>query len=457
MNPMPRRLALMCVALAGVASADPISALLQSDPSRSALAAPLASASPMRATSAEAFLNSIGVNTHVDQGYDPESYVEPLRYTGIRQVRDGERHVEGDLMIHRKTGVRFAINGAGDLHGLLAAARILAAADALLALEGPNEANNFPITYGGRRGGGHGGTWVPVAQFQRDLYAAVKADPLLHRYPVFSPSETGAETDNAGLQFLVVPSGSNALFPAGTRFADFANAHNYVSGNGNSYGDNQAWNAADPVLNARWDGLYGNNGVTWHRHYQGYTRQALPALPRVTTETGWDTGTDAGGAHTQGVVLINTYLAQFKRGWSYTFVYEMRDGEGGTGEQGLYHGATPKLAATYLHNLTTLLSGSTPNGHAGSLTYAIPDQPATVHDLLLQKGAGRFDLIVWGERAHGGDVVTIDLGIPRKVVKVYDITMGTAPVRSFTNVASLRLALTDHAMIVEIDKGFADK
>ena len=451
MHLVPRRRALLWLALAGIAPADTIEGLVRPAAHRGAAAASFLAARPVPAASASAFLDSIGVNTHVDQGYDAGSYVEPLRYTGIRQVRDGERHVRGDLLIHQKTGAHFTINGAGDLDGLLTAARTLAAAGALLAVEGPNEPNNFPITYRGERGGGRDGSWLPVAGFQRDLYAAVAADPVLRHYPVFAPSETGAETDNVGLQFLTIPPGAATLFPAGTRFADFANVHNYVIGNGGWYGDNQAWNAADPVLNARWDGLYGNNGVTWHRHYQGYATRNLPALRRVTTETGWDTASDPGGEHVQGVVLTNTYLAQFKRGWSYTFVYEMRDGEGGAGAQGLYRGTTPKLAATYLHNLTTLLADRGGKHAPASLAYAIPDQPATVHDLLLHKSTGQFELVVWGERVRGGDIVTIDLGAPRETVRVYDIVAGTMPMRSLRRVASVQLALTDHAMVVEIE------
>jgi hypothetical protein len=407
-------------------------------------------AAQMPATSAAAFLDSIGVNTHVDQGYDPGSYVQPLRYTGIRQVRVGSRNIQGDVMIHQQTGVRFTVNGDGNLERLLSAARTLAEAHALLALEGPNEPNNFPITYDGKRGGGPDGSWVPVAQYQKALYAAAKADNVLHRYPVFSPSEIGAETDNVGLQFLEVPAGAGALFPTGTRFADYANVHNYVIGNGNQYGDNQGWNAADPTLNARWDGLYGNHGVTWYRRYQGYTKDQLLTLPRVTTETGWDTTTNPGDQSTQGAVLTNTYLAQFKRGWRYTFVYELKDGEGGGGNLGLYHDTTPKLAAVYLHNMTTVLSDDQPVRRPGSLAYTIPDEPATVHELLLQKSTGRFELVIWDERARGSDVITVRLGTPRKMMNVYDITSGTAPIRTLTHVSSVQLTLSDHAMIIEI-------
>jgi hypothetical protein len=406
---------------------------------------------PVPAVAADTFLNSIGVNLHVDQGYDPNAYIAPLRYTGIREVRDGDKNVESDVMIHKLTGVRFAVSGYGDLNRLLASARKLAAADALLAVEGPNEPNNFPIIYDGVHGGGMGGSWRAIATYQRDLYAAVKADPVLRHYPVFAPSETGAETDNVGLQYLVVPRGAHALFPAGTHFADYANVHNAVIGNGNWYAPNQAWNAADPTLNGRWDGLYGNNGDTWHGHYGGYTKHELRTLPRVTTETSWDTSVDPGGEASQAVVLTNTYLAQFKRGWAYTFVYEMKDGEGSTGDQGLYHGMTPKPAAVDLHNLTSILADDRPIRRPGSLRFAIPDAPPTVHSLLLQKSTGEYDLVVWDERVQGTDTATVDFGVPQKSVRVFDITRGTSAIEQLTNTASVRLTLSNHAMILKLD------
>jgi hypothetical protein len=426
---------------------------------RSQMTAPFVTATPnglrppsmgLLAVSADSFLSSLGVTTHADQGYDPSSYIEPLRYTGIRQVREGTQNIPGLLKIHQHTGVHFTLNGGGNLDRLISAARTLADAHALLALEGPNEPNNFAISYRGSKGGGPGNTWVPVAQFQKDLYAAVKHDPLLWQYPVFGPSEVGAETDNVGLQFLVIPPRAGASFGEGTQFADYANVHNYVSGNGNRYEDNQAWNAADPTLNARWDGLYGNHGVTWYRHYQGYDNDELPTIPRVTTETGWDTASDAGGQHTQGTVLTNTYLAQFKRGWGYTFIYELRDGEGGAGEQGLYSGSRPKLSATYIHNLTSILSDGAFVGKSDSLDYTVSCQCTTVHDLLLQKSTGQFELVVWDERIRGSDDVTIGFGITPAIVKIYDITIGTTPVEILKAAGSVHLEPSDHAMILEL-------
>ena len=323
------------------------------------------------AVSAERFLSSLGVIPHIDQGVSAASYIEPLRYLGVRNIRDGMRNSSQVELIQRETGVRLDLFCQGGLDVCLASARKLAKSGALMAIEGPNEPNNFPIVYDGQPGGGMG-SWVPVARFQEALYGAVKSDPDLHDYPVFAVSESGAEIDNVGLQFLTIPADANAALPEGTRFADYANTHNYVSSTRSLYLDNQAWNAADPALNGPLDGVFGNCSITWRYHFQGYPSARLQTLPRVTTETGWDSVSGIGGERTQGTVLVNTYLAQFKRGWRYTFIYQLRDGEGGSGNQGLFHpDSTPKLAATYIHNLTSVLADDRPIGSPGYLNYSI--------------------------------------------------------------------------------------
>ena len=57
------------------------------------------------AASSDTFLSSLGVCTHVDQGYDPGAYVLPLRYLGVRNIRDSERNLSGHLMLHKQTGI----------------------------------------------------------------------------------------------------------------------------------------------------------------------------------------------------------------------------------------------------------------------------------------------------------------------------------------------------------------
>jgi hypothetical protein len=428
----------------------------------SAVAAP---APPTVAVRATDFLDSLGANSAIDRrGEILQNTQACVRYLGIRWLRAG---VEGGpslpelIALHRQTGVRYSWglgSGGTDIAKVIATARQLAGAGALLAFEGPNEPNNWGITYQGEKGGGGANTWVPIAKLQRDLYSAVKSDPVLKNYPIWGISEDGAETDNVGLQYLTIPPGAATVMPPGTKYADYANVHNYIY-HPNSPGleDNKTWNAADPTSACRVDGLYGEYGVTWAGHFPGYSGQALLTLPRVTTET----GTTIGGVVTEdthALNLLSMYLDQFKRGWSYTAVYLLRDrvDEAGNQQFGFYRpDYTPRKAAVYLHNLTMTLADGGTLRKPGRLAYAIPDEPATVHDMLLQKSNGTFDLIVWDEQLQGSSTVTVTLDGPHATVLVYDPTVGTTPVHSLTHAVSLTLTLSDHPLIVAIPRSSA--
>ena len=149
--------------------------------------------------------------------------------------------------------------------------------------------------------------------------------------------------------------------------------------------------------------------------------------------------------------FLNVYMAQFKRGWSYTFIYQMVDNQGGdSAGTGIFHtNNTPKLAATYIHNLTTILADNS-SFTPGALNYSIPSEPATVHDLLLQKSNGTFYLAVWDERSTGiMDPVTV-IWRSHASVTVYDPTVGTTAVRTLSNVSSVGLTLSDHPLILAI-------
>src|SRR5262249_19449112 len=169
----------------------------------------------------------------------------------------------------------------------------------------------------------------------------------------------------------------------GTKYADYANVHNYFY-HPNSPGveDNKTWNAADPTSACKVDGLYGEYGVTWARHFPGYSGDDLLNLPRVTTET----GTTINGAITEDIHALNLlslYLDQFKRGWSYTANYLLRDRVDEAGNQtfGFYRpDYTPRKAALYLHNLTTILADNGTLKRPGQMNYSIPNRLPPVHD-----------------------------------------------------------------------------
>ncbi len=413
------------------------------------------------------FLNSIGVvTTFPDRGQPLPQTIAMIKYAGFRWVRGGiegltaggPTTVEAYLRLHRQTGARFSwglVSGGTDLKKLIETARVLAAANALLAFEGNNEPNNWGVNYQGESGGGRAPSWLAVAKLQRDLYKAIKTDPVLTKYPVWSISEPGAEVDNVGLQFLSIPKGAGTLLPAGTQYADYANVHNYIyHPNSSGLEDNKTWNAADPTSACKVDGLFGNHGVTWAKHFRGYSPTELLTLPRVTTETGCTIDGPV-TEEIQALNLLSMYLDQFKRGWSHTAVYLLRDrtDEGGNQSFGFFkRDYTPRKAAVFLHNLTMILADQGSLAKPGKLNYSIPEQPATVHEMLLQKSDGTFELVVWDERLRGSDQVTFHLGESYPAVKVYDPTVGTTPIQSHRGIKSLTVTVSDHPVIVEISR-----
>jgi hypothetical protein len=204
------------------------------------------------------------------------------------------------------------------------------------------------------------------------------------------------------------------------------------------------------------DGLFGNFGVTWSRRFRGYPQDQLDRLPRVTTET----GANIEGPVTeelQGLNLMNLYLAQFKRGYAYTSVYLLRDRTDESGNQsfGFYRpDYSPRKAAIYLHNLTTILADKGTLAKPGQLDFEISNRPKTipktVHELLLQRSDGTFQLVVWGERLRGEDRVTVKLGETCDEVRLHDPTVGVEPVQTLTNINSIELTLSDHPIIIAI-------
>ena len=117
---------------------------------------------------------------------------------------------------------------------------------------------------------------------------------------------------------------------------------------------------------------------------------------------------------------------------------------------GLFEGDyRPKKSATYLHNLTTILSedGVAP---LGWLNYAITDQPATVHDLLLRKSDGTFELVVWSEKAEGTNRITVNLGRSHAWVKLYDPTIGITPTEILTGIRSVSITMSHRSVVLEM-------
>jgi len=166
--------------------------------------------SSMTAVPANDFLNSLGVNTHVAQGLGWATYTKPWCIRVFATSATAARRALPITTIAASVhGVRVDIvSGPTSKWIVRPIAPSVWHAVALAGNRSPNEPNTGRSpTRCHRRRQWHG-LLVPVANFQADLYAAVKGNPRLMNYPVFHVSEGGAEYDNVGLQYLTIPSGA---------------------------------------------------------------------------------------------------------------------------------------------------------------------------------------------------------------------------------------------------------
>ena len=206
------------------------------------------------AVPANDFLNSIGVNSAIDDRFEhKEQTAESMRYIGARWIRSGVQRSTDvfEYMMANVPHIRFSIMFDPDGNDrVFEQAAWLKSRDALVALEGVNEPNNWWITYKGENSGGPY-SWKGLALMQRDSYADTKA--RLGNVDVWSITETGAEKDNYGLQFAEIPEGADCLMPAGTKYYDCINVHNYfIHPRWPAHSDNQTGLPRSPERRGLW-------------------------------------------------------------------------------------------------------------------------------------------------------------------------------------------------------------
>jgi hypothetical protein len=379
------------------------------------------------------FLDSLGVNVHVE--YTDGKYgnisdvVGDLAYTGITHVRDATLNAanqgQASYAVLAEAGLKFDLIFLGSnipTSFSLLDKFIEAHPGAVDALEGPNEINNWPITYNGLKG------LSAALAYQASLYKAAMADPLLQGAEIYNFTDVSMHS---------APATAN-------------NLHAYVPG-----------------------------GAQPHDHLAAVLKAQLAAecgKAVVDTETGYPTLTNA--AHTSGVdartqakLTLNLLFDSFQLGYQRTYIYQLLDaypdpkGTNADAHFGIFDFSNhAKPLATGLHNLTTLLrdpgSDST-SFQTAPLKVRLDGLPSTGHSLLFEKSNGDYDLAIWNEptiwhdtshrpmRAQPSTVV-VKFTAPFESATVYDPLAGASPVQSVRDSQLLQVGLTDHPVIVAI-------
>ena len=200
-----------------------------------------------------------------------------------------------------------------------------------------------------------------------------------------------------------------------------------------------------------------------------------PGKDFIITETGYHTKINPSGGGWEGVsedvqakLVLNTYMSGVELGAKKVYIYQLLDAYAGNSQEehfGLFRlDNSPKPAATAIHNLTTILADTA--GNAGSfgrrdLDFTVSNAPASGHTLLAEKSNGIWQLItwaepdIWNEDANQAIAVrpttqTISFDQTFQTVEIFDPLLGTSPIRTFSNVNTVNVDVTDHPLIIQL-------
>jgi hypothetical protein len=414
-------------------------------------------ATKTQAQSASTFVDSIGVNTHVnytDTAYGQyETLLKPsLTYLGVRHIRDGVTDGNNSLVLKRyrdlnSNGIRVTAAVPYETKSMPALiAMIKTQRDVLEAVEGPNETDIFEqFSYKGQK--------FPegTIAFMKDFYPAIKADPQLRDLPVL-------QTTLAFPGYRLAKGVRADLLGDLSKYADYGNSHNYFA-----FGE-------IPSNTIKNNHLPLNSRIT-------------PGKPMMSSEGGYQMGDADGYKGTwddtqsapfaediHGRYLLRYTLEQYRLGYTRSFIYELLDID--QPKWGLFRNdGTPRPAASGIRNLIGILNESTwdatskqwitPKQNPSTLEYELQNQPASVHTLLLQKSTGTHYLILWNEFKNWNAVtgkpvysnpVPIGLRIkqPVKRIRTYLPFTQSEATQTFDS-SNVQLSVPDHPLIVEIE------
>jgi hypothetical protein len=374
------------------------------------------------AKSADAFVDTIGVNTHfyyLDRKFaDGTSIISKIKEAGIRHLREGldinyfkdptKLALLNDL---NAAGVRFSFITSYNLHTAAEAQAWVKqfGPEKLTSIENRNEPDLFDYDYESK-------TWPvqKVRDYQVALWNAFKNDPTTTQIEVIgSPM---ISTENAVLHGDSVAA-----------YMDRANIHNYLS---TRHPETLGWGG---------DG-YGSLDYA-------VRRVALPMKPDnrapLSTETCYqntDSTNSLNGLPEKfsGRYIPRQYLFSFNYGIPRTYCYQFwNEGTGNASDKDngefnfgfVRYDGTPKPAYTAIKNMIGLLNDPGPAFTPSKLDYQLEGNLTDVQKTLLQKRNGDYYLALWIGKASWEPNRQVELSVADQPVTLKlpaDITSATS-------------------------------
>ena len=324
------------------------------------------------AHSADAFVDSVGLNIHLHDGDTPygnfPAIEKALRALGVRHVRDGLIDTKWLPYYDRmntlgRDGIKciFITNPQQTVELLQSYPDRVK--DSFEGYEAPNEYDNSDDK-----------GWVTtLTNFLPTLAHAVRTNPHDSSFPIIGPSFIHAE--------------SYSLVSGTSQFVAFSNLHNYFAGR-------------NPGTSGWGDNGYGS--LTWDTNL---VTRAWPGLPIVTTETGYQTDTTNPQGIPESVAakyLPRLLLEQYAHGIRRTYLYELMDVS--IPEKDIHNtfglvrsDFSPKPAFASVQHLISLLADPGIPFVPQSLSFTLSGELSNVHHLLFEKRDGTYLLAIWQE------------------------------------------------------------
>jgi hypothetical protein len=380
---------------------------------------------------ANAFVDSIGVNTHISATQSPyvtrwSTFQTMIGALGVHHIRDALVNVPADVT-RMNTLAAMGIHADLNTSLTMTTAQIQAwlpqFSKVVESVEGANEPDdqNNP-------------NWVSQTQaFQKLLYAAVKGTPSTANLPVLGP----ALTSEASWQSLGNVSAS----------LDDGNVHDYMG----------QYNPGAPGFGSVT--AYGTYGSI--QYNLNVARIASVTKPIVATETGYGEHGDIGSVDDYTIVRYTPrlYLEQYLDGIARTDLYEFFDDDSSAGYS--YHGlveadGTPRPSYTVMKNLIGLLADPGAAFTPSKVSYQIGGNVNNLQHMLLQKRNGSLYLILWLEVPSYNIATGADIAVGEQTVTVSSSMLGSSGVTMSTfdnqgNITKSHLTASGNTVAVPVD------
>jgi hypothetical protein len=343
------------------------------------------------AVSADAFVDSVGVNVHLHFGDTPygdfASVENSLKSLGVRHIRDGLIDTTWTPYYERlntlgRLGIKSTLITSPNQSDLVIAGYPRRVPQSFEAYEAPNEYDQSRDP-----------DWATTLNtFVARLYRVAKSDPVTSGFPIVGPSLTRPE--------------SFSKVAVSSTFFDFANMHNYLGGR-------------NPGTSGWGNGGYGS--IDWNLNL---TKRTWTAKPVIATENGYLTDVSKASGIPEDVAgkyVPRLFLEQWMHGIRRTYLYELVDigNRSPEGSFGLLHSDfSPKPSYRAMQSLLRLLADPGPAFPTSGLDFELSGNLASVHHLLLEKRNGTFYLAIWIEQPSYDVDAKKELAVPEQRILV---------------------------------------